>query len=52
MMKAATNITSAADPAATETLLKTTPFEAGPGASDGGAEIEEGEKAGTAASDG
>jgi len=47
MMKAATKTTIAADPAvaATETLFKTAP-EAGPGASDGGPEIEEGETAG------
>lgn len=45
--KAATKMRIAADPAvaATETLFKTA-LEAGPGASDGGPEMEEGETAG------
>lgn len=50
MMKAATEMRIAADPAvaATETLFKTA-LEAGPGASDGGPEMEEGETAGEVA---
>jgi len=46
MMKGATKMTKAV--AATETLFKTA-LEAGPGASDGGPEMEEGETAGEVA---
>nr|AFK34851.1 unknown [Lotus japonicus] len=51
MSKAAAKITIAADPE-TATLFKTAPLAAGPGASDGGPEMEEGVMAaGTAAGD-